>query len=52
MFAPEGAEHTQFDRVGLPVQPVDDHVVFRLGQGDFIEDFLVDGHYYLPRVMK
>ena len=44
VLAPEGAEHAQFNRVRLPVKPVDDHVVLRLGQRDFVENFLANRH--------
>ena len=44
MFAPKSSEHAQLHRVGLPVQPVQDHVVFGPGKGYLIQLLLSNCH--------
>ena len=44
MLAPQRAEHPQLNRVGLPVQPLHDHLVFGGRQRDFVQYFFANRH--------
>ena len=46
VLAPQSAEHAQLNRIGFPVQPVHDQVIFGPGQGDFVQLFLGYCHYF------
>jgi hypothetical protein len=44
VLAPEGAEEAEFNLVWFAAELLDDQVVFGAGEGDGIENGLVDGH--------
>jgi hypothetical protein len=47
VLTPKGAKHPQFNRVGFPVQPFNDHLVLGLAEGNFVKDFFGYGHLHL-----
>ena len=52
VFAPQGAEHPQFHRVGFPAQQGYDAAVLGGGEGDFVQYFFANRHSTSPGLAR